>query len=109
MKTSLKVFLFIVVLAALCGIVSCSDEQHRRELTAWASLRGETIQKIERRTFNIGPYWYIKGASYYKVTTDRGIYWVQYIFGRSIKQETGNWKYRDIEQEYGNWKYRDIE
>jgi hypothetical protein len=97
MKDVFKIVFFIVVLILAFVLISCADTQHRRELTAWAQSRGETVREIERCAFRTGPYWYVKGSSYYTVTTDKGLYWVKYSFGRSIQKELPDGKYLEIE------------
>lgn len=90
---AIAIVLLILVITIHIGVVNSTE----KELHAWATARGEVVQKIELRVFSIGPYWYIKNARYYYIKTDKNVYWVKYVFGRTIKRELSNGSYETIE------------
>ena len=90
MKEFLKIIgvLLLIVLVAL-PMYSCFINSDVRDITVWVNARGEKANTIEFRQFSIGPYWHMKNARYYYVKTDKNIYWVKYLFGRTIKTDDG--------------------
>lgn len=92
----MKVFFGILGIIVVLWMYSCVISSHEKELRAWAAARGEVVKVVEIRSFNIGPYLLIKGNTHFYLETDKGVYWIKYGFGRTIKREV-NGKYETIE------------
>jgi len=97
METPIQTILIVIVLLVLAfGIYSCTTNSDRKDITSWVQSNGETVTTIEFRQLRIGPYWYMKNARYYRVQTDKNVYWFKYLWGRTIEKEVGN-TYQEIE------------
>ena len=90
------VLLIIAVLILGLFVGSCMINSEQKEIAQWVQSKGEKVVSIEYRALHIGPYFYIKNARYYRVQTNTNVYWVKYVFGRTIKKEVGT-GYQDVE------------
>lgn len=70
---------------------------HRKSIAVWAASRGETLKEAELRAMFTGPYLPVRGSYCYRVTTNKGVYWFRWMFGRTIKQEVSEGKYITLE------------
>ena len=86
----------IVLTVCAFGMVSCTINSDTEDITAWVQSQEETSIKIEFRVLDIGPYFHMKNARYYRVQTNKNVYWVKYMWGRTIKKEVGH-KYETID------------
>lgn len=82
----------LILIVAVLVLVTTHEifRGDRYEIRQWVTQRGEVLQDIDQHFFTTGPYWYVKGARIYRVTTDRNVYWFRYNFGRKIRREYGD-------------------
>jgi hypothetical protein len=70
----------------------------KKDITAWLDSQNEKVKNIEFRVWDTGPFIVMKSCRFYRVETDKGIYWVRYAFSRSIKKEINDTEYITIEE-----------
>ena len=92
-----RIAIVVAVIALALLFANWRINARSTELTEWAQSRGERVVKVESRYWDIGPYWHVKGAFYYYLETDKGVYWVKYVWGRTIERELSNGKYEEVE------------
>jgi hypothetical protein len=83
-----KSSLAIVVVGALATwvIISWQDSVDSKDIRAWAQEHNLTVQQIDHRYMNRGPYntWNSgRKGSTYRVETDKGTYWLRYSPNRT--------------------------
>jgi len=88
--------LVVVFVFGIIMLIGCLDGEEK-EIREWVNARSERVIEIDNRFIDIGPYWPVKNARYYYVKTDKNVYWVKYMFGRTINQEIGDGKYVELE------------
>ena len=96
MNTFKVILIFIALFAGALAITAGINHSDNRNITEWVRSQGETATNIERRMLDIGPYFLVKDARYYRVQTNKNVYWVKYLWGRTIKKEVGN-KYETVD------------
>ena len=71
-------------------VINATENSDKAEITAWAAQRSETVQEIERRILNTGPFIITENYRIYHVRTSEGVYWFRYgLFSPDIyKGET---------------------
>jgi hypothetical protein len=80
--------ILIVVVGALAMwfIISWREGVDSKDIRAWAQEHNLTVQQIDHRYINRGPYntWNSgRKGSTYRVETDKGTYWLRYSPGRT--------------------------
>ena len=93
----MKIVIIILFIILAFVIISCQKTSDHKDITGWVVSRSETVKEIDRRFMDIGPYWAMKDARYYRVETDKGVYWFKYLFGRTIKAEKNDGGYTELE------------
>jgi len=89
-ENPIQTILIVIVLFVLAlSIYSCTTNSDRKDITAWMQSNGETVTSVEPKTWNIGPYFHMKSARYYRVQTDKNVYWFKYLWGRTVEKEVG--------------------
>lgn len=86
----LKKFLIVTAIFIGIGYIAASMINHdKRNALAWIETQHETVLKSEVRVWNIGPFYHFKNARYYRIETDKNVYWFRYMWGRKIEKEVG--------------------
>lgn len=75
MKQVAIIFLLVVLVVVLGVSIGGCDSNN---INTWVENRHEVVQNVDYCPFLTGPFFPVKNARVYKVTTDKHVYWMRY-------------------------------
>ena len=97
MKPTLFIVTFFLAISISIGVTSCLHKTDKKNIITWVTTHDEIVKDIDYRIWKIGPYWHVEEARYYRVETDKNIYWFKfYLWDDCIKKEIRGGKYETV-------------